>query len=82
MARSSASKEGAAGDGELNYEQAMAELEALVERMEQGEVPLEESLKAFERGRALVARCKGILDDAERRIQQLGLDQLQSGEGG
>ena len=69
-------------EAQPTYEQAMAELEALVERMEQGEVPLEESLKAFERGQMLVARCKGILDDAERRIQQLGLDQLQSGEGG
>ena len=82
MARSSAPKQASEGDGEMNYEQAMAELESLVARMEQGEVPLEESLKAFERGRALVARCKGILDDAERRIQQLGLDQLQADEGG
>lgn len=82
MARSPAPKDGADGETELDYEKAMAELESLVERMEQGEVPLEESLKAFERGRKLVARCKGILDDAERRIQQLGLDALQAGEGG
>jgi len=50
-----------------------------VERMEQGDVPLEESLKSFERGRSLVERCRGILDAAERRIEQMGLDQLQQG---
>jgi len=65
----------------LSYEAAMLELEKLVQRMEQGEVPLEESLQSFERGRALVARCKIVLDDAEIRIQQLSLDQLQAGEG-
>ncbi len=59
----------------------MQELESLVQRMEQGDVPLEDGLKAFERGRSLVTRCKCILDGAEKRIQQLGLDQLQAGEG-
>lgn len=63
------------------FEAAMQELEALVQRMERGDVPLEEGLQAFERGRMLVTRCKAVLDSAERRIQQLGLDQLQSGEG-
>ena len=62
------------------YEQAMDELERLVERMEQGEVPLEEALKAFEKGRALVARCTAILEDAEKRIRQLDLDKLPDGD--
>ncbi len=66
----------------MTYESAMQELETLVQRMEQGDVPLEESLQAFERGRNLVARCKGILDDAQKRIVQLDLDQLQAGDGG
>lgn len=69
------------GANALSFEAAMQELETLVQRMEQGDVPLEDGLKAFERGRALVTRCKGILDGAEKRIQQLGLDQLQAGEG-
>jgi len=63
----------------VSFEDAMRQLESLVERMEQGDVPLEESLKAFERGRALVERCRGVLDAAERRIEQMGLDQLQQG---
>jgi len=66
--------------GEVNYEQAMDELERLVERMEQGEVPLEEALKAFEKGRALIARCTAILEDAEKRIRQLDLEKLPGGD--
>ena len=58
----------------------MRELAHLVDRMEQGEVSLEDSLKAFERGRALVTRCKSILEDAERRIEQMGLDALPGGD--
>jgi exodeoxyribonuclease VII small subunit len=83
MARKTPDPEDRAGDSleaQPGFEPSMDELEALVERMEQGEVPLEESLKAFERGRELIARCKAILDDAERRIAQMGLDQVQGGE--
>jgi exodeoxyribonuclease VII small subunit len=82
MARKQPSQDDAsAGSGETpSFEQAMGELETLVERMEQGEISLEESLKAFERGRALVDRCKAILDDAERRIEQMGLDSLPGGD--
>ena len=69
-----------ATDEAPNFEVAMQELETLVERMEQGQVSLEESLKAFERGRALVSRCKSILEDAERRIEQMGLDALPGGD--
>ena len=82
MARTRERNDESAADGspEPVYEHAMAELERLVERMEQGEVPLEEALKAFERGRALVARCTAILAEAEQRIRQLDLGSLQGGE--
>jgi exodeoxyribonuclease VII small subunit len=83
MAKDASRRSPAAAEGEpLSYEQVMERLEALVRRMEQGEVPLEESLKAFEEGQKLVAQCRGILDDAERRIQQMGLERLVQGEGG
>jgi len=49
----------------------MEELEAIVERMEDGEPSLEESLKLFERGMDLTRRCQRTLDDAEQRIQTL-----------
>ena len=83
MAKEASRKPSAeSADTEISYEQALERLEALVRRMEQGEVPLEESLKAFEEGQRLVARCRVILDDAERRIQQMGLERLVQGEGG
>lgn len=52
-----------------SFEQALAEFERLVERMETGELNLEDSLKAFERGIELSRLCQHILDEAEQRIQ-------------
>ena len=53
------------------FEDALEELESIVERMEDGEPSLEESLKFFERGMALTRKCQKALDDAEQRIQTL-----------
>jgi len=55
----------------LPFEQAIERLEALVERLEDGELDLEASLSAFEEGVALSRRCAGQLDAAERRIEIL-----------
>ena len=55
----------------LNYEQAFEELETLVERLESGELALEESLALFERGQALSARCSELLEQAELKLRQL-----------
>jgi len=49
----------------------MAELESLVERLEQGDLPLEESLKAFERGVQLTRSCQSALKDAEQKVEIL-----------
>ena len=54
-----------------SFEDALEELETIVERMEDGEPSLEESLKLFERGMDLTRRCQKGLDDAEQRIQSL-----------
>jgi len=54
-----------------DFEAALKELETLVERMEQGESSLEESLKDFERGIALTRQCQQALKDAEQKVQQL-----------
>ncbi len=56
---------------ELTFEQAFAQLEETVQRLEQGGLPLEESLALFERGQALAARCHTQLDEAELKIKQL-----------
>ena len=53
------------------FEEAMAELEALVETMEQGELTLEESLKSFERGIELTRTCQTALKEAEQKIEIL-----------
>jgi exodeoxyribonuclease VII small subunit len=49
----------------------MEELEKLVEQMEQGDISLEESLKAFERGSKLTRTCQQALQDAEQKVQIL-----------
>ena len=54
-----------------NFEAAMAELDKLVEKMDSGKLPLEESLTAYQRGIELVKYCEGVLADAQQRIQVL-----------
>lgn len=57
--------------GELKFEAALAELEQIVQNMEGGRLPLEESLAAYRRGAELLKRCQQQLGDAERQIQVL-----------
>jgi exodeoxyribonuclease VII small subunit len=54
-----------------DFESAMAELEQIVRTLEQGDLPLEQSLGLFERGVTLSRFCHERLEDAERRIQVL-----------
>src|SRR4030088_2301579 len=55
----------------LDFETAMRELEKLVKRLEQGELPLEESLAAFERGVMLTRACQSALKEAEQKVEIL-----------
>ena len=55
----------------FDFEQAMADLEGVVARLEQGDVPLEEALKAFERGVALTRACQEALAAAEQKVEIL-----------
>ena len=57
--------------GKLTFEQAFAELEEIVRKLETGGLALEESLALFERGQALAAHCGTQLDQAELKVQQL-----------
>ena len=54
-----------------DFEASMAELEQIVERLEQGDLPLEASLAQFERGVALTRACQTALRAAEQRVQVL-----------
>ena len=56
---------------ELNYEQALEELETIVAGLESGEHPLDEALALFERGQTLYQRCTELLDKAELKVRQL-----------
>ena len=55
----------------IDFEKALDELEGLVERMEQGESSLEESLKDFERGIELTRSCQAALAEAEQKVEIL-----------
>jgi exodeoxyribonuclease VII small subunit len=55
----------------VDFEQALGELEAVVERLEHGELPLEEALKQFERGIELTRGCQASLKQAEQRVEVL-----------
>jgi exodeoxyribonuclease VII small subunit len=57
-----------------DFEKALSELESLVERMEQGELSLETSLKEFERGIALARQCQQALQQAEQKVRMLTED--------
>ena len=54
-----------------DFEKRLADLETIVERLEQGELPLDESVRLFEEGMKLSESCKKELNDAEGRIQVL-----------
>lgn len=56
---------------ELSYEEAMTELEAIVQSLEEKQIPLEDSMKLFERGQALAAHCGSLLESAQLKVQKL-----------
>ncbi|HHU89969.1 MAG TPA: exodeoxyribonuclease VII small subunit [Clostridiaceae bacterium] len=56
---------------DITYEQAALELESVVNMLESGDLPLEESIKVFEKGISLVRICNKKLDDIEKRITLL-----------
>jgi exodeoxyribonuclease VII small subunit len=55
----------------MTYEQAFAELEAIVAALESDQKPLEEAIALFERGQALTQRCSSLLDQAELKVRVL-----------
>ena len=57
------------------FEEALQKLETIVTQMEEGDLPLEETLKAFEEGVRLARFCASKLDEAERKVEKLMRDQ-------
>jgi exodeoxyribonuclease VII small subunit len=54
-----------------DFEKSLSELESLVQKLEQGDVPLEEALKTFERGVALTRQCQTALRNAQQKVEVL-----------
>ena len=55
----------------LNFEQAIKELTTIVGKIEQGQIPLQDSLDQYEKGMALIKHCREILQKAEKRIEKI-----------
>lgn len=60
--------------GDLTFEQALDQLEKIVESLEQGNVPLDQSITHYERGEALRNHCRKLLSAAEDRVEKIRLD--------
>ena len=58
----------------MSFEEAMAELEQIVQRLEQGRTPLEEAIAAYERGAALKRHCEDKLRLAQEKVEKIALD--------
>lgn len=65
----------------LSFEQALKQLEAIVENLERGDVPLEQSIDIYERGEALKKHCEKLLKVAEAKVEKIQLSQEGSPEG-
>ena len=65
---------------ELSFEQAIENLTGIVDRIETGQVSLAESLEQYEKGMAMIKYCRGILLDAEKRIEQIAENEEESDE--
>ena len=59
---------------EISFEKAMAELEEVINKLEHGEVPLEDSIKLYERGAELKKICEAKLKEAEQKVKNITLD--------
>ena len=64
----------------MSYEQAIEELESIIGRIEQGKIGLAESLAEYQRGAALLKRCRGVLEAAEQQIEKLTVEQAGESE--
>ncbi|MBM4192296.1 MAG: exodeoxyribonuclease VII small subunit [Gammaproteobacteria bacterium] len=70
-----------------DFEKSLAELEAIVEKLEAGDLAIEDSLKSFEKGIALTRDCQGALDAAQARVDillkrggEVNLEDFETGE--
>lgn len=65
----------------MTFEQAMAELDQVVSKLESGSAPLDQSIDLYTRGTALKARCEALLADAQARIEKITLNEQKQATG-
>jgi exodeoxyribonuclease VII small subunit len=65
----------------LSFEEAIKELTSIVSKIEQGQIPLQDSLEQYERGMALIKHCRTILQQAEKRIEKISKEEEQGDSG-
>jgi exodeoxyribonuclease VII small subunit len=70
-----AKNEGKNDIGKMSFEEAIKELTDIVGKIEQGKIPLQDSLEQYEKGMALIKHCKGILEKAEKRIEKISKEE-------
>jgi exodeoxyribonuclease VII small subunit len=80
--KSGRSKPSPSEESELGFEAALEQVEAIIEQVESGQIGLEESIAQYERGAALILRCRKILDRAEQRVQDLTAQMTARAPGG
>ena len=59
----------------MSFEEAIKELGGIVQKIEEGKVPLQDSLEQYEKGMALIKHCKSILQKAEKRIEKISKEE-------
>ncbi|MGZ5849707.1 MAG: exodeoxyribonuclease VII small subunit [Methyloceanibacter sp.] len=59
---------------DMSFEQALKELEGIVDRLEKGDVELEASIRSYERGEALKGHCEALLRKAEAKVEKIALN--------
>ncbi len=61
--------------GKMSFEKTITELESIVSKIEQGQIPLNDCLEQYERGMALIKHCRGILEKAEKQIEKISKEE-------
>ena len=60
---------------EISFEESLDKLESIVSSLEKGDVPLDESIKLFAEGTALISNCNKLLENAEQKVKMLQIDE-------
>ena len=66
--------------GKLSFEEAIKELTNIVGKIEQGQIPLQDSLEQYEKGMALIRHCRTTLQKAEERIEKISKQETSEGK--